>query len=184
MLAIHFCDHLVPGSGVIACVPIFKQDNFPDFVNSQMLFPWWHNRCPGETFVRQADSALGHSPENERFLQLRDSTRIGKVCRDRIESEGMETAAIQIVAMTEVTVLVEDLSPFTDVLEVPLSILIPRISIWLHQTAHTLFHNVGVAILLIVLSFRIDTIGILRRLKCIGLSMHLGAGWRRRMYRP
>ena len=38
--------------------------------------------------------------------------------------------------------------------------------------------------LLIVLSFRIDTIGVLRRLKCVGLSMHLSAGWWRRMYRP
>src|SRR5467141_2035905 len=93
----------------------------------------------------------------------------------------METAAVQVIAMAEV---VEDLSALTHILEVPLSILIPGIGIRLHQAAHALFHNIRVAILLIVLSFRIDTIGVLRRLKCIGLSMHLGAGWWRRMYRP
>src|SRR6185295_8643000 len=110
--------------------------------------------------------------------------RISKVRGDWIECKGVETATVQVIAMTEVAVLVENLSTFTHILEVPLRILIPGIGIRLHQTAHPLFHNIRVAILLIVLSFRIDTVGILRRLKRIGLSMHLRAGWWRGMYRP
>src|SRR4029077_7925024 len=111
-------------------------------------------------------------------------TRISKVRRNRIEREGMETASVQVIAMAEVAVLVEDLSPLTHILEVPLSILIPGVGIRLHQATHALFHSHRVAIILIVLSFKIDPIGVLRRLKGVGLSMHLGAGWRRGMPRP
>src|SRR5437879_12377590 len=86
--------------------------------------------------------------------------------------------------MAEVAVLVEDLSSLTNIFEVALSILIPGIGIRLHQAAHALFHNIRVAIVLVILSFRINTIGVLRRLKRVGFPMHLGAGWWRRMYRP
>src|SRR6185295_16561810 len=165
-------------------VPIFKQDNFPDFVHSQMLFPWWHDRGPRESFIRQADSTFGHTPEDECFLQLRNGTRISKVRRNWIERKGMEAPTVQVIPVTEVAVLVEDLSTFTYILEVPLSVLVPGIGIGLHQAAHPLFHNIGVAILLIVLTFRINAVGVLRRLKRIGLTVDFGAGWWRGMYRP
>src|SRR5437867_3737907 len=67
---------------------------------------------------------------------------------------------------------------------IPLSIFVPSLCIRLHQASHALFHSYRVAIILIVLSFKIDPIGFLRRLKGVALSMHLGAGWWRRMHRP
>src|SRR6185295_2888415 len=68
MLAVMSRERLVPGPGIVPSVPIFKQNNFPDFVHSQMLFPWRHDRGPREPFIRQTDSTLGHPPEDERFL--------------------------------------------------------------------------------------------------------------------
>src|SRR5262245_56920899 len=95
----------------------------------------------------------------------------------------METAAVQIISMTEVAVLIEDLSTLTHILEVALSILIPRVGVRLHQAPHALLHNIRVAIFLIVLPFKIDAVGVLGRLKRIGLSMHLCAGRRGRVNR-
>src|SRR5262249_44513019 len=93
----------------------------------------------------------------------------------------MEATAIQIISMTEMAVLKEDLSPLSHIFKVPLGILIPRVGVRLHQAPHALLHYIRVTIFLIVFPFRIDSIGVLSRLKCIGLSMYLRAGWRGRM---
>src|SRR5512146_1280495 len=78
---------LIPGTGVVTRMPIFEQNHLPDFIDCQVLFPWRHNGGPGESFVGQADSALRHPPENERFLELGNRPRIGEVRRNGIERE-------------------------------------------------------------------------------------------------
>src|SRR5688572_17337485 len=59
---------LVPGTGVVARVPILEQDHLPDFIDRQVLFPRRHHRRPWKAFVRQSDAALGHAPEDECLL--------------------------------------------------------------------------------------------------------------------
>ena len=82
-----------------------------------MLLPGGHHRGPGEAFVWQTDSTLGHTPEDERLLKLRNCTGIGKVRWDWIEGEGVETSTVQIIPMAEMTILVEDLSTLTHLAE-------------------------------------------------------------------
>ncbi len=96
----------------------------------------------------------------------------------------MQSSSIEVVTVAEVAILEENLSALSDILQIALVLFVPRIGIGFHQAAHALFHDIGVAILLIVLPFRVDTIGTLRGLQHVGLAMHLCTGWRGRMHGP
>src|SRR5512135_2557621 len=123
---------LIPGTGIVASMPVLEQDHLPDFIDRQVLFPWRHDRGPRESFVRQSDPALGHAPENERFLQLGNRSRIGEVRRNRVECEGVQAATVQVVAVAEVTVLEENLATLSNILQITLVLVVPGIGIRLH----------------------------------------------------
>lgn len=174
---------LIPGSGIVTGVPILKQNHFPDFIDSQVLLPGRHDGGPGEPFIRQSNSTLGNTPEDERFLQLCDRTWIGKVCRNWIERKSVQSSAIQIISMAEVAILEKDLASLSHVLQIPCILVVPWIGVRLHQTPHTLLNNIAVREFLVVFSLGIDPVGILRGLQGIGLTVDLCARWRRRMNR-
>ena len=97
-------------------MPVFEQDHLPDLVGREMLFPRRHHGGPGERFTRQSDSSLGHSPEDKSLLKLRNGAGVSEIRRNRIERKGKHPTPVQIVAVTEVAVLEEDLAPFADIL--------------------------------------------------------------------
>ena len=88
--------------------------------------------------------------------------------------------------MAEVAILEEDLATFPYILDVAFGIRIPRVIFFavdvLHEPAHVLDHNMGVSIALVVFSFWIDTIRVLRGLQNKRFAMHLGRRWRSRMH--
>ena len=142
-------------------MPVFEQDDLPDFICGQVLFPRWHNGCPRESFIRKTNSSLSDAPEDKCFLELRNRPRVGKVRRNRIERERVKSTAVQVVTVAEVTVLKEDFSTFTNLLQVAFSLLIPGVRVGGHQAAHSLLHDQFVTVGLIVLPFEIDTVRIL-----------------------
>ena len=74
----------------------------------------------------------------------------------------MQTAAVQIVPMAEVTILKKNLSAFPHILQIPLSFLIPGIGIRASSSRPiALLDDQCIAIFLIVFPFRIDTIRVL-----------------------
>ena len=126
-----------------------------------MLLPGRHDRGPREPFTRETDSTLRHSPEDKRFLQLRDRPGIGEIRRNRIERKRMQPAPVQVVAVAEVAILEENLATFPHVFQIAFRFWVPRIGILLHQATHSLLDDEFIAVLLIVLAFRIGPVGIL-----------------------
>src|SRR2546425_7787472 len=93
-------------------MPVFEQDDLPDLIDRQVLFPRRHDRGPWEGFARETDSALRHPPEHEGLLELRDRPGVGEVRGNRVEGKGKHAPAVQIIAVAEVAVLEEDLPAF------------------------------------------------------------------------
>ena len=87
-------------------MPVFEQDDLPDLIGREMLFPRRHHGGPGECFTRQSDSSLRYPPEHKGFLKLRDEKgftafkwRVGAECgRDRDEWPGRTEAIVPMVA--------------------------------------------------------------------------------------
>src|SRR5437016_6868838 len=90
-------------------MPVFEQDDFPNLIDRQVLFPRRHDRGPWEGFTRKADSTLRDAPEHEGLLELRDRPGVREVRRNRVEGKGKHAPAVQIIAVAEVAVLEEDL---------------------------------------------------------------------------
>src|SRR2546422_1838562 len=105
---------LIPCPRIIAGVPVFKQDHFPDLVGRQMLLPRRHHGRPWERLTRQSDPALGDAPEHEGLLKLGQRSGIGEVGRNRVERERVQPPAVEIIPVTEMAVLEEDLSPLPE----------------------------------------------------------------------
>ena len=101
-------------------MPIFKQNHLPDFVGREMLLPRRHHGGPWEAFVRQTDSTLSDPPEDKRFLQLGNRTRVREVGRDGIEGKRVQPAPVQVIPMAEMTILEEDLATLSDIFQIPL----------------------------------------------------------------
>src|SRR5205823_992597 len=109
---------LIPRSWIVAGMPVFEQDHLPDLVRREVLLPRRHHGGPGERFTWQSDSSLRHPPEHKGLLKLRDGPRICKIRRNRVKRKSKHHAAIQAVAMAPMTILEEDLAPFTDILQI------------------------------------------------------------------
>src|SRR5439155_14411117 len=106
---------LIPRSWIVAGMPVFEQDHLPNLIGREMLLPRRHHGGPGERFTRQSDSSLRHPPEHKGFLKLRDGARIREIRGNWIERKGKHPAAVQIVAVTPMAILEEDLATFTDI---------------------------------------------------------------------
>src|SRR4051812_32595070 len=65
-------DVLIPSPRIIARMPVFKKDDLPYLVRSQMLFPRRHDGGPWETFPGKIQSTLGNAPKYECLLKLSD----------------------------------------------------------------------------------------------------------------
>src|SRR5947208_9325493 len=163
---------LIPRSWIVAGMPVFEQDHLPDLVGREMLFPRRHHGGPGERFTRQSDSSLRHPPEHKGFLKLRDCARIREIRRDRIECKGKHPAAVQIVAVTPMAILEEDLAAFTDILQIRRRLLVPRIPVLV-----LVLNLVG------ILTIVINPERARRGLKHNGLAVHFCARGRCRVHR-
>src|SRR5882724_7913575 len=91
-------------------------DDLPDLLLAQPVFPRRHHRVPGRRLLRQAGTALGDAPEEVGLLEHRDRAGILEVGGRRIEAGREVALAVEVVAVTVHAVADVDLAALRRVL--------------------------------------------------------------------
>src|SRR5437867_1220478 len=96
----------LPPPRLPAGLAVEEDDDRPDLLLGEELFPHRHRRIPGSSLPRQAGAALGDPPEDEAFGQLGDGAVIGEGERRRTEAVPEVSLSVEPVSVTGKAILV------------------------------------------------------------------------------
>src|SRR5882724_1426893 len=88
----------LPATRLLAGRLVQIDDDLPDLLLGQPVFPRRHHRVPRRRLLRQTRPALGDPPEEERLLEHRDRAGILEVGGRRVEARGEVALAVEVVA--------------------------------------------------------------------------------------
>src|SRR5262245_24618691 len=94
---------------------IQEENNRPDLLLGQKIFPRRHRRIPRRAFTRESRPTLGDAPEYEALRQLSDRSVVLEVGRERIQTCGVVALTVEMIAVAGNAILIVDPVPQREV---------------------------------------------------------------------
>src|SRR2546425_2239016 len=117
----------LPATRLLAGRLVQIDDDLPDLLLAQPVFPRRHHRVPRRRLLRQAGTTLGDAPEEVGLLEHRDRAGVLEVGGRGIEAGREVALAVEVVAVTVHAVADVDLAPLRRVLLEPGGVLAQRV---------------------------------------------------------
>src|SRR2546428_8605619 len=89
----------IPATRLLAGRLVQIDDDLPDLLLAQPVFPRRHHRVPRRRLLRQAGTALGDAPEEVGLLEHRDRAGILEVSGRGLEAGRAVALAVEVVAV-------------------------------------------------------------------------------------
>src|SRR6267378_1978742 len=90
---------LLPRSRLPPRLIVHEENDRPNLLFRQEIFPRRHRRIPGRGLAWQAGPTLGDAPEHEALGELRDRAVVLEVERDGIEAVGVVSLTVEMIAV-------------------------------------------------------------------------------------